>query len=222
MSFLVSLCNLLKRGLDALSQGRPIPAGVRIRFAGRADDFREIPLDPGQSHPTVNYGAPTSLLTIQLSGGKCLTAAFSDAILCLPNALLVEPLRMVLSNDTSAVISEPTLTIYWSHAYDAYGRTHLYRAKFRDTQDLWAFAECFRRNSLEAPSDNAAIDMEYVEDELVEICRNFEACLTQYGSFDDDEQAWGNICQACWSASVQFVLLYVVIAACQAVGVVIL
>ncbi|KAH9842031.1 uncharacterized protein C8Q71DRAFT_885595 [Rhodofomes roseus] len=187
--FTIFLYVLVQGFVNDLPEGPPVPAGVKIRFAGMVDDLRKVSL--ADSPIIIAREVPMNIIIVRLTSGKY-AMLFSQVS---PYTVLFTPPCMVLSRDTPAfIVSESTGVLCWAHTDG--GEQTLYEVTIRDVEPFEEFAGCFRRMSADAAADDVDIDIAVVEHEMACVYNAFDACIN-WGSFED-ETTWGHVRVAYW------------------------
>ncbi|KAH9931849.1 uncharacterized protein B0H18DRAFT_1116103 [Fomitopsis serialis] len=166
MLFLLCIYMLVKAAVDTLPEGPPVPAGVKIRFAGTADIRQLSRSDRG--HRVLSNVELPYVVIVRLTSGRYVVFVSPDAILPVPRI-------MVLSGSTVYIVSELALTVRWAHSTGDTLNWFEARIPGPWIEPFEEFAGCFLMNYEFAPRDTGGDDGTDAY-EITQIYNRFEDC----------------------------------------------
>ncbi|KAH9923318.1 uncharacterized protein B0H18DRAFT_955875 [Fomitopsis serialis] len=192
MLFLLCIYMMVKAAVDTLPQGPPVPAGVKIRFAGTADIRQLTRSDRG--HRVLRNAELPYVLIVRLTTGRYVIFVSPDAILPVPRI-------MVLSSSTVYIVSELALTLRWAHSTANTLNWYEARIPGPDSEPFEEFVGCFQMNyesalNYESAPRDTGVDDEIDAYEIAHIYNRFEDCI-MWGSFEDNT-TWAHVREAYW------------------------
>ncbi|KAH9928132.1 uncharacterized protein B0H18DRAFT_954122 [Fomitopsis serialis] len=169
MLFLLCVYMLVKAAVDALPEGPPVPAGVKIRYAGTADIRQLSRSDRG--HRVLSNVELPYVLIVRLTSGRYV-------VLVSPDAILPVPRIMVLSGSTVYIVSELELTVRWAHSTGDTLNWFEARIPGPWIEPFEEFAGCFLMNYEFAPRDTGVDDGTDAY-EITHVYNRFEGCYSR-------------------------------------------